>query len=79
MRATPHRVIGSGQARYSIPYFHEARVDALIAPLPLAGAQPFEPFYFGDFLWDTTTRFVEQRGIAHLRTPRGPRLPPSNR
>jgi isopenicillin N synthase-like dioxygenase len=79
VRATPHRVIGSGQARYSIPYFHEARVDALIAPLPLAGAQPFEPFYFGDFLWDTTTRFVEQRGIAHLRTPRGPRLPPSNR
>lgn len=76
VRATPHRVIGNGQERYSIPYFHEAAVDALIAPLPLDGTQAFEPFFFGDFLWDTTTRFVEQRGIAHLRPPRGPRLPP---
>ena len=71
IRATVHRVLGSGRARYSIPFFYEARVDAVIAPLPLAGAQPFDPFYFGDHLWETTTKFPEQRGIAHLRTPRG--------
>lgn len=71
IRATMHRVLGSGQERYSIPFFHEARVDAVIAPLSLPGAQPFEPFLFGDHLWEATTKFAEQRGIAHLRTPRG--------
>ena len=71
VRATLHRVLGSGRERFSIPFFYEARVDAVIAPLPFAAATTFEPFYFGDFLWETTTKFVEQRGIAHLRTPRG--------
>lgn len=71
VRATVHRVIGTGRERYSIPFFYEAAVDAVIAPLPLPDAPPFEPFYFGDYLWNTTTKFVEQRGIAHLRTPRG--------
>ncbi len=70
IRATQHRVLGSGRERYSIPFFHEARVDALISPLPLAGAEPFEPFLFGDHLWEATTKFAEQRGIAHLRSPR---------
>ena len=71
IRATMHRVLGSDQERFSIPFFYEARVDAVIAPLPTAGATAFEPFLFGDFLWETTTKFVEQRGIAHLRPPRG--------
>ena len=71
IRATVHRVLGTGQERYSIPFFHEARVDAVIEPLPLAGAIPFQPFLFGDHLWETTTKFAEQRGIAHLRKPRG--------
>lgn len=71
IRATRHRVVGAGRDRYSIPFFYEARPDAVIAPLPLAGAQPFEPFYFGDHLWEVTTQFIEQKGIAHLRTPRG--------
>jgi len=75
IRATPHRVLGTGRERFSIPFFFEASVDAVIAPLPLPGARPFEPFYFGDHLWQVTTRFVEQRGIAHLRTPRG--MPPA--
>lgn len=70
IRATPHRVLGHGRERYSIPFFFEANVDAVIAPLPLPDAQAFAPFYFGDHLWAVTTRFVEQRGIAHLRTPR---------
>jgi isopenicillin N synthase-like dioxygenase len=72
IKATVHRVLGRGQPRHSIPFFYEAAVDALIAPLPLEGAQAFEPFYFGDFLWETTTKFVEQKGIAHLRQPRSP-------
>jgi isopenicillin N synthase-like dioxygenase len=71
VRATPHRVVGGERERHSIPFFYEATVDAVIAPLPLADTQPFEPFYFGDYLWETTTKFVEQKGIAHLRTPRG--------
>ena len=71
IRATVHRVLGSGRERCSIPFFYEARVDAVIAPLPLPGASAFAPFYFGDHLWETTTKFVEQRGIAHLRTPLG--------
>jgi isopenicillin N synthase-like dioxygenase len=72
IRATVHRVLGNGRERHSIPFFYEAGVDAVIAPLPLAGGKPFDPFYFGDHLWDTTTQFVEQRGIAHLRQPLGP-------
>ena len=69
IRATVHRVLGSGTERFSIPFFYEARVDAVIAPLPIAGAEPFDPFYYGDHLWEATTKFVEQRGIAHLRKP----------
>ena len=76
IRATVHRVLGAGRERYSVPFFYEARVDAVIAPLPLPGATPFAPFYFGDHLWETTTKFVEQRGIAHLRTPLGAPPPP---
>lgn len=70
IRATEHRVIGAGRERRSIPYFHEARADAEIAPLPLAGAAPFEPFLFGDYLWATTTKFIEFEGMAGLRKPR---------
>ncbi len=71
IRATRHRVLGTGAERHSIPFFYEARPDAVIAPLPLAGTTPFEPFYFGDYLWEVTTQFVEQKGIKHLRPPRG--------
>ena len=71
IRATEHRVVGTGRERRSIPYFHEARADAEIAPLPLAGARLFEPFLFGDYLWATTTQFVEFRGMEGLRRPGG--------
>jgi isopenicillin N synthase-like dioxygenase len=70
IRATEHRVIGSGRERRSIPFFHEARADAEISPLPLAGAASFEPFLYGDYLWATTTKFVEFRGMEALRRPR---------
>jgi isopenicillin N synthase-like dioxygenase len=67
--ATEHRVIGTGHERRSIPFFHEARADAEIAPLPLAGAAQFEPFLYGDYLWATTTQFVEFKGMEGLRPP----------
>ncbi len=69
VRATRHRVIAPKQARFSIPFFYEPRVDAEIAPLPLKGAEPFEPFLYGDYLWDTATKFVEMNGVRHLRQP----------
>jgi isopenicillin N synthase-like dioxygenase len=71
IKATPHRVLGSGRPRFSIPFFFEPRADAVIAPLPLMGIEPFQPFLCGDHLWATTTRFVEFQGLENLRKPRG--------
>lgn len=70
VRATRHRVIAPKTARFSIPFFYEPRVDAEIAPLPLTDADPFEPFLYGDHLWEAATNFVEMSGIKHLRQPR---------
>ncbi|TGQ73036.1 MAG: isopenicillin N synthase family oxygenase [Mesorhizobium sp.] len=70
VRATRHRVIAPKTARFSIPFFYEPRVDAEIAPLPLSGAEAFEPFLYGDYLWESATNFVEMSGIKHLRQPR---------
>jgi isopenicillin N synthase-like dioxygenase len=75
IKATEHRVIGSGRERFSIPFFYEPRVDAEIAPLPLAGAQSFAPFLFGDHLWATMIKFVEFHGLGPLRQPRGGFVP----
>jgi isopenicillin N synthase-like dioxygenase len=41
VRATRHRVVGSGAERFSIPFFYEPAVDAVIAPLGLG--ESFEP------------------------------------
>jgi isopenicillin N synthase-like dioxygenase len=68
IKATEHRVIGTGRERMSIPFFYEARADAEIRPLPGDGAS-FEPFLYGDYLWATTTQFVEFRGMESLRKP----------
>jgi isopenicillin N synthase-like dioxygenase len=68
VRATRHRVTGSGAERFSIPFFYEPAVDAVIAPL--GPGQNFAPVTYGDHLWEATTRFIEQRGIAHLRKRR---------
>jgi isopenicillin N synthase-like dioxygenase len=73
IKATEHRVIGRGEERYSIPFFYDARADALIEPLPLSGAPRFAPFYFGDYLWSTMTKFVEFQGLEGLRRPQGQR------
>lgn len=69
IKATEHRVLGSGRERYSIPFFYEARAEAEIAPLPVAAAAQFEPFLYGDYLWATTTQFVEFAGLGQLRKP----------
>src|ERR1700733_15616259 len=47
IKATEHRVIGTGQERYSIPFFYEARADAEIGPLPMDDSENFESFLFG--------------------------------
>jgi len=70
IKATIHRVIGNGQQRYSIPFFFEPSIDTVIAPLEGCGER-FAPILYGDHLWEATTGFVEQMGIAHLRQPKG--------
>ncbi len=72
VRATQHRVLSRGEERFSIPFFFEPRPDTIIAPLPLPGVTPFEPFEFGDHLWATTTKFPENYGLEHLRPNRAP-------
>lgn len=69
IKATEHRVVGVDRERMSIPFFYEARADAEINPLPLAGGAAFEPFLYGDYLWATTTKFVEFAGMEGLRKP----------
>jgi isopenicillin N synthase-like dioxygenase len=69
IRATEHRVLGSPLERFSIPFFYEARADATIGPLPIDAADSFEPFLFGDYLWERIVRFVEFRGMESLRRP----------
>jgi isopenicillin N synthase-like dioxygenase len=69
IKATEHRAIGNGRERMSIPFFYEARADAEIRPLPMDSAASFEPFFYGDYLWATTTQFVEFKGMESLRKP----------
>jgi isopenicillin N synthase-like dioxygenase len=71
IKATEHRVIGTGRERLSIPFFYEARADAEIRPLPMDAAGSFEPFLYGDYLWATTAQFVEFKGMESLRRPSG--------
>jgi isopenicillin N synthase-like dioxygenase len=70
IKATEHRVVGTGRERLSIPFFYEARADAEIRPLPVDAASSFKPFLYGDYLWATTTQFVEFKGLESLRKPR---------
>ncbi|HLZ98187.1 MAG TPA: 2OG-Fe(II) oxygenase family protein [Steroidobacteraceae bacterium] len=72
IKATRHRVIGYGRERRSIPFFYEPRADAEFRPLPSESAGSFEPFFYGDYLWATTTQFVEFKGLEGLRQPLRP-------
>ena len=76
VRATMHRVLSKGGERFSIPFFFEPRPNTVIAPLPIPGTPPFEPFQFGDHLWATTTKFPENYGLGHLRPARAPYTDP---
>ncbi len=71
IRATAHRVVSQGATRHSIPFFYEPRADAVIEPLPIVGATAFEPFTYGDHLWNAMSTFPNFTGIADLRPPRG--------
>jgi isopenicillin N synthase-like dioxygenase len=51
-------VLGTGRERMSVPFFHEARADAEIRPLPI-----------DDYLWSTITKFVEFQGMDRVREP----------
>jgi isopenicillin N synthase-like dioxygenase len=73
IRATEHRVLGTDVERYSIPFFYEARSDAVIAPLPIDQPDRFAPFEYGDFLWKRITSFVEFRGMESARNPQARR------
>lgn len=75
IKATEHRVIGAGRERRSVPFFYEARADAWIRPLPMDPAASFEAFLYGDYLWATTTQFVEFKGMEGLRAPQAPAGP----
>jgi isopenicillin N synthase-like dioxygenase len=70
IKATEHRVLGSGRARCSVPFFYEPRANSLIAPLQGLDAAPFTPFEYGDHLWEAMMAFVEFHGMGHLRPPR---------
>jgi isopenicillin N synthase-like dioxygenase len=76
IKATAHRVLAQGENRYSVPFFFEPRPSTRIAPLPIPGIRPFEPFLYGDHLWATATRFPENFGLGHLRPPRAPYTDP---
>ena len=78
IKATEHRVIGTGQERYSIPFFYEARADAEISPLPMDDPDSFDRFLYGDYLWARITKFVEFRGMEGVRKPIR-RVPPARR
>lgn len=67
IRATEHRVLGSGAERCSIPFFYEARADAEIRPLPQDDPASFAPFLYGDHLWARMTSFIEFRGMERER------------
>jgi isopenicillin N synthase-like dioxygenase len=69
IKATRHRVIGFGRERRSIPFFYEPRADAEFRPLFTDSAGSFEPFFYGDYLWATTTKFVEFKDLEGLRKP----------
>jgi len=64
--STPHRVINrSGGDRYSLPYFFDPGMDALIKCLPTCtdDAHPplYEPVHYGDYLLERLNRNYDYR------------------
>lgn len=71
VKATEHRVASPNRERVSVPFFYEPAVDAVIRSLPLAGAQPFQPFAYGDHVWSWMSKFIEFQGLEDKRLPTG--------
>ncbi|MBY8976247.1 isopenicillin N synthase family oxygenase [Rhodobacteraceae bacterium NNCM2] len=61
IKATPHRVLGGLAERFSVPFFFEPAVDAVIEPL--AGTKG-ETFVYGDFLWERMVNFPNFQGVT---------------
>jgi len=55
LQATPHRVLAVERDRYSIPFFFEPNVDAIIAPIPGAPARP--PIRYADHVFEKIKLF----------------------
>ena len=69
IRATPHRVLGGRAERFSVPFFFEPAVDAIVTPLfPENGGRSF---VYGDFLWERMVNFPNFHGV--VRQPAGSR------
>ena len=66
IKATENRVLSPGRTRYSLPFFYEPRADAVISPLPLPGAEAFDPFRYGDHVWSSQPRL---RRLFHDMAP----------
>ena len=75
VRATEHRVVSPGRERFSLPFFYEPRVDAEIAPLSFVGAEQFEPFIYGDHVWNSIPRLRRNFGDRPAGKPSGRCVP----
>ncbi len=67
--STPHRVINrSGSERYSIPYFFDTDMEAVIECLPtcVGASNParYQPVRYGDYLLDRLNRNYDYRKVA---------------
>ncbi len=62
VRATEHRVVGTARRRTSIPFFFEPAVDARIEPV--LSAHPFEPFVYGDWMWQRMQKFPDYQDLG---------------
>lgn len=55
LQATPHRVVAVDYDRFSIPFFFEPNVDAMIQPIP--GAAPRPPIRYADHVLEKIKLF----------------------
>ena len=71
IRATSHRVLTTGCERFSVPFFFEPAVDAVVAPL--FADDDSQTFVYGDFVWSRMVNFPNFHGV--VRKPAAPSNP----